>query len=46
VIFISEEMAIHVFALKVTSIVTGYNTVWIYDWNNPDLVELSKLVAQ
>lgn len=44
-IIIGEEMSVHVFTLQVVSVVSTNNSIWVNDWNEPNLVEFSKFMA-
>ena len=45
-IIISKEASIHVLALSVAPIVTGYDTVWVHLWQYPELQVLTQLVGK
>ena len=45
-ILISKEMTIHVFSLKIISVITGYDTIWINKRNYPSFILISKFMGK
>ena len=45
-IFIREEMAVHVSALRVAAVVARYDTVWVDNWHDPEFKLVSKLIGE
>lgn len=45
-VIISKKAAVHILTLKIISIVTGYDTIGINNWNHPGFIHFSKLVWQ
>lgn len=45
-IFIRKEVAIHVLALQVRSVITSHNTIRVHSRQDPDFVHFSELVWQ